>query len=88
VKSLVNLVENWEQLLDYAGRAAHQTARAYQIFQEKEKTILRILVGRYGYQKEFADSKDPSLLEIVDKCDVDGFLNVSTTIPDDDFFFK
>jgi hypothetical protein len=88
VKSLVNIVEDWKDLIDYAGKAAYQTARAYQTFEDKGKTILRILVGRYGYQKEFADPNDPSLKEIINKCDVYGFLNVSTTIPDDDFFFK
>lgn len=74
--------------MDYAGRTAHQTARAYQTSEEKGKTILRILVGRFGYQKEFADPNDPSLKEIIRKCDIYDFLNVSTTIPDDVFFFK
>jgi hypothetical protein len=85
---LVNLVQNWSQLLDYARKADQETERAYRNIEEDGKTILLVLVGRFGFQKEVSSSTDPQLKKIVSTCEVYGFLNVSTTIPDEEFFFR
>ncbi len=70
----------------YASRASFATARAYQKETINEKTLVRVLVGKFGYEKEFGDLKDPLLARIQSFCDSGKFLNVGKTIPDDQFF--
>ena len=70
----------------YASRASHQTTRAYQTERNNEKTVVRVLVGKFGFEKEFCDLKDELLGRILSYCEAGKFLNVGKTVPDDQFF--
>ncbi len=88
---MVNIVEDWREMKDYAADASRQTGRAYQVSEietpEKKKVVqLRIQVGKFGFQLECADRNNTLYREIVAFCSQESFLNVSKTIPDDQFF--
>ncbi len=88
---MVNIVEDWKVVKDYATKASSQTGRAYQVSdietQDKKKVVLlRVLVGKFGFQMEFPDRNDDVYREIMDFCKYERFLNVSKTIPDEQFF--
>ena len=83
---MVNLVEQWEEMEQYASRASYATARAFQKETVYEKTRVRVLVGKFGFEKEFSDPKDQLLARIQSFCNSGKFLNVGKTIPDDQFF--
>jgi len=83
---LVNIVEDWEEMEHYASRASYATARAYQTENVNDKTRVRVLVGKFGFEKEFSDLKDPLLARIQSFCSSGKFLSVGKTVPDDQFF--
>ena len=83
---MVNLVENWKDIQAYARHACKATARAYQTCQEKEQAQIRVLVGKFGFVKEYVDCTDKEFNEIIDFCRDHQFLSVKTTVPDDQFF--
>ena len=83
---MVNLVDDWEEMEQYASRASSITARAYQTTGNKGKVELRVLVGKFGFNKEFSDLNDPLLCKILAFCNQGKFLNISKTVPDDQFF--
>lgn len=70
----------------YASRASSSTGRAYQTSQNNNKVQIRVLVGKFGYEKEFNNLDDPLLQRIIDFCNQQGFLTIGKTIPDDQFF--
>jgi hypothetical protein len=82
---LINIVEDWQEMEDYASRASHVTVRAFQKEERESKTLIRVLVGRFGYAKEF-DAGDELLSQILDYCNTKNFLNVDKTVPDEQFF--
>ena len=76
---------------DYATKASSQTGRAYQVSEietqdKKKEVLLRVQVGKFGFQMEFPDRNGSLYHEIVDFCKIEGFLNVSKTIPEEQFF--
>ena len=88
---MVNIVEDWREMKDYAADASRQTGRAYQVSDietpDKKKIVqLRVQVGKFGFQLECPDRNDTLYREIVAFCQQESFLNVSKTIPDDQFF--
>ena len=83
---MVNIVEDWEEMEQYASRAAYATVRAYQTVEYKNKVQVRVLVGKYGFEKEFSDLNDPLLTRILAFCNAGKFLSVGKTVPDDQFF--
>jgi hypothetical protein len=83
---LVNLVKDWEEMEQYASRASSSTGRAYQTGQSSNKVQIRVLVGKFGYAKEFSNLDDPLFQKIIDFCSQQGFLNIGRTVPDDQFF--
>lgn len=83
---MVNLVDEWAALEQYTSNASNATVRACQIIQTENKTFVRVLVGKYGFEKEFLDPKDPLLAKIKNVCNHSKFLNVDKTIPDEQFF--
>ena len=85
MKCLINLVEDWREMEDYASRASHVTVRAFQTEEKESKTRVRVLVGRFGYEKEF-NTNDNLLNQILEYCKAGSFLNVGKTIPDEQFF--
>lgn len=83
---MVNLVEDWEDMEHYSAQVMHGTACAYQTSENKGKVEVRVLVGKYGYIKQFDDLNDPLLSHILNFCSQGKYLNVNKTIPDDKFF--
>jgi hypothetical protein len=82
---LINLVEDWREMEDYASRASHVTVRAFQTEEKERRTRVRVLVGRFGYEKEF-DTNDGLLTQILEYCKAGSFLNVGKTVSEEQFF--
>jgi hypothetical protein len=88
---LVNIVEDWKEMAEYVTNASRATAKAYQVIRidvkENEiRYLLRVQVGKFGFQQEFSGMDDQILKGIMDYCRERRFLNVSRTVQDEDFF--
>lgn len=83
---MVNIVEDWEEMEQYASHASYATARAYQTEKVNNKVHIRVLVGKFGFEKDFSDLYDPLLARILAFCNASKFLSVDKTVPDDQFF--
>ena len=81
---VVNIVKKWRDLKYYAIHAP-AAVHAYQSIEEKDKAQIRVLVGKYGFVKEYTLT-DPELSDIMVFCDQNGFLDISGMIADDRFF--
>jgi hypothetical protein len=79
---LVNLVEDWEVLEDYAG----DKLGYYQILYGAKGVEIRVNVGRLGFKKEFESAKDPLLSRILSFCNSQKYIKVSENVRDDYFF--
>ena len=80
---LVSLVESWEDLEEYANWCRHG---AYQLRETVDGVEIRVVVGRYGYLKNFKDLQDPALKRILGFCRTEGFVKVLGSVPDELFF--
>ncbi len=80
---MVNLVEDWEVLEEYAG----DKRGFYQILYGATGVEVRVAVGRLGFKNEFESAKDPLLNRILGFCRSRKYVKVSENIRDD-FFFK
>jgi len=80
---LVNLVEDWEIVRDYAG----DKQGFYQILGNDDAVEIRVAVGRVGFKKEFESKEDPLLKSILAFCKSQRYIKVSESIRDE-FFFK
>jgi len=80
---LVNLVEDWEILEEYAG----DKLGFYQILYGAKGVEIRVAVGRLGFKKEFESAEDPLLSHILSFCNSQKYVKVSENVRDD-FFFK
>jgi hypothetical protein len=80
---LVNLVEDWEVLEEYAG----DKQGFYQILYGARGVEIRLAVGRLGFKKEFESAEDPLLSRILSFCNSQKYVKVSENVRDD-FFFK
>ena len=83
---VVTLVKKWIELKNYAVTAPGGAVHAYQVFEEEKITEVRVLVGKFGFIKEYSDLGDKELGEIMSFCDLNEFLDVSGKIADDRFF--
>jgi hypothetical protein len=83
---VVNLVKKWIELKNYAVNAPGGAVHAYQVFEEEKITEVRVLVGKYGFIKEYSDLGDKELGEIMSFCNFNAFLDISSKIADDRFF--
>jgi len=88
---LVNIVEDWEEMEQYAADTERWASRAYQILDietrdKKKRVLIKVLVGRYGFEQEFPDRNDPGFQKIQGFCTFGKFINVNKTIPDEQFF--
>jgi hypothetical protein len=80
---LVSLVESWEDLEEYAKWCR------YGSYQTRETIVgieIRVVIGRFGYAKDFKDKQDPLLSRILDFCKTEGFIKVLGNVPDEFFF--
>jgi hypothetical protein len=79
---LVNLIDDWEVLADYAG----DKLGFYQLLGSDGEIEVRVQTGRLGFKKEFAKGDDPELLTILDVCKKRCYIQISEHLRDEDFF--
>jgi len=79
---LVNLVEEWEAIEEYAG----DKQGFYQILSGGKGAEIRVTVGKLGFKQSFDDSKDPLLDRIIRFCGFQNYLKISESIRDEQFF--
>jgi len=63
---LVNLVENWDVLEDYAGNKQG----FYQILDDAEAVEIHVAISRLGFKKEFDNKGDMLLNRILSFCHI------------------
>jgi hypothetical protein len=80
---LVDLVEDWEILENYAG----DKQGYYQILYGAKGLEIRVNVGRLGFKKKFESAKDPLLNSILSFCNSQKYIKVSENVRDE-YFFK
>ena len=80
---MVNLVEDWEVLEDYAG----DKQGFYQVLGDAEAVEVRVAMGRLGFKKEFDNKGDTLLNRILSFCKSRKYIKVSENVRDE-FFFK
>ena len=81
---MVNLVEDWEVLEEYAGdkQGFYQILEGYAVAVE-----IRVAIGRLGFKKEFDNKGDTLLNRILSFCTSRNFIKISENVRDE-FFFK
>ena len=79
---MVNLVEEWEVLEEYAG----DKQGFYQVLGDGESVEIRVAIGRLGFKKEFDNPEDPLLDHIIAFCKSQSYIKVSESIRDELFF--
>ena len=79
---MVNLVEEWEVLEEYAG----EKLGFYQIRNSDGKIEVRVSTGKIGFKKEFERADDKELTRILDFCKRHQFIQISENIRDESFF--
>jgi len=83
VSCLVYLVEDWENVEVYGT----EPQRIYQIYAaEEEKTVIRVVAGNIGFQKEFDDPKDPLISHILEFCQEEKYVKLDKNVKVDNFF--
>lgn len=80
---MVNLVEDWEVLEEYAG----DKQGFYQVLGEGEAVEIRVAIGRLGFKKEFESKNDALLNRILSFCKTRKLIRISENIRDE-YFFK
>ena len=80
---MVNLVEEWEALEDYAG----DKQGFYQLLGDAEAVEIRVAIGILGFKKEFENKGDPLLNRILVFCKTRKYFRISENVRDE-FFFK
>lgn len=79
---MVNLIEDWEVLEEYAG----EKLGFYQILGADGTIEIRVQTGRIGYKKEFENGNDPLIVKILDFCKRHRYIQISENMRDDQFF--
>jgi hypothetical protein len=82
VKKVVNIIEDWDVLAEYAG----EKLGFYQLLSNDGIIEIRVQTGRIGFKKEFDKGDDPLLIKIVDFCKKRRFIQISENMRDDQFF--
>mgnify|MGYP001060489102 CR=1 FL=1 len=80
---MVNLVEDWSDLEEYAKWCRYG---AYQTRDGVDGIEVRVRVGQFGYFEIFKEEQDQQLKRILKFCESEGFIKVSGNIPDELFF--
>ena len=80
---MVNLVEDWEALENYAG----DKQGFYQVLGDAETVEIRVAIGRLGFKKQFENKTTPLLNRILSFCRSRKYIKVSESVRDE-FFFK
>jgi hypothetical protein len=80
--NLVNLIEDWDVLAEYAG----EKIGFYQLIAVDGQFEIRVLTGRCGFVREFSSSEDPLFSKIMDFVRRHRYVQVSLKIRDEEFF--
>ena len=79
---MVNLIDDWEVLADYAGdKLGFYQELGFDGFIE-----IRVQTGRIGYKKEYTNGEDEELVKIVEFCKKQGFIKIRENVRDGEFF--
>ncbi len=81
-KKLVNIIEDWEVLAEYAG----EKLGFYQLLSNDGIIEIRVQTVRIGFKKEFDKGDDPLLTKILGFCKKRRFIQISENMRDDQFF--
>ena len=79
---MVNLVEDWEVLEEYAG----DKQGFYQLLADGEAVEIRVAIGRLGFKKEFENKGDPLLNRVLSFCKTRKYIRISENVRDELFF--
>ena len=79
---MVNLVEEWEVLEEYAG----DKQGFYQLLADGEAVEIRVAIGRLGFKKEFENKGDPLLNRVLSFCKTRKYIRISENVRDELFF--
>jgi len=79
---LVNLVEDWQILEEYAG----EKLGFYQLLASDGTVEVRVQTGRIGFKKEFEKADEPLLNKILDFCRKHRYIRISEHLRDEEFF--
>ncbi len=79
---MVNLVEDWEVLQEYAG----DKQGYYQVLSMDGTVELRVVIGKLGLRKQFDNNADPRLARILAFCRNRKYVRISETVRDELFF--
>ena len=82
---MVLVTDDWESFREEARAYIERAHVFYQIEKTKGVTLVRIVVGRIGFENEFKDD-DPVLKEILDWLKAVGGFKVKRSVPEDLFF--
>ena len=80
---MVDLVENWDDLEEYAEWCRYGT---YQIGEGIDGKEVRVMVGRFGFIRIFSDLEDALYKRIIKFCKGKGFIKILNTVPEEIFF--
>jgi hypothetical protein len=80
--NLVNLIEDWDVLEEYAG----EKLGFYQLLSSDGTFEIRVQTGRVGFKREFADGKDPLFTKILDFCRRHRYIRIAEHLRDEEFF--
>jgi hypothetical protein len=79
---LVNIIEDWEVLEEYAG----EKLGFYQRIDYDGKIEIKVQTGRVGFIKEFESDTDKLLNRILDFCRRRRYIRVCENVRDEQFF--
>jgi hypothetical protein len=82
-RRLVNLVEEWEALEEYAENHKHGF---YQVLVDDKNMEIRVAVGGLGFKKEFNNHGDSLLNRILVFCKSQRYIKINENIRDEHFF--
>lgn len=82
MSNLVNIIEDWDVLEEYAG----EKLGFYQLLASDGLFEIRVQTGRVGFKREFENGNDPLLTKILDFCRRHRYIRVSQTARDEQFF--
>jgi hypothetical protein len=83
-RRLVNLVEEWEALEEYAENHKHGF---YQVSGDDKTIEVRVAIGGLGFKKEFNNHEDLLLNRILVFCKTQRYIKINENIRDE-YFFK
>ena len=81
---MVNLVDDWEVLEEYA---ENHKRGFYQALCDAKSVEIRVFVGGLGFKKGFENADDPLLNRILAFCKSQKYIKISENIRDE-YFFK